>query len=119
MQGGIVLGRVGWKWESLSQGLSSTNLVKLASIALKPEAKELDSFGWLDVMGGRSTVKSAYRMARGLVDEDKTGGLEYDLKVENSEKDQSLLMGAVTWQAPDKFGEVEKEDDSQSLFCEM
>lgn len=65
---------VGWKWELLSQVLSSTNLVKLTSIALRPMAAELDRFGWLDVKEGRLMVKSAYRLARGWVEEERWVG---------------------------------------------
>lgn len=54
----------GWKWQMLTQKLSFSNYVLLASFALRPESEFEDSVGWL-ANGSRSfAVKKAYELAR-------------------------------------------------------
>lgn len=49
----------------LSQVLTSTDLVKLALIILKPDPADLDRVGWMNVMGSKFTVKSWYKLSNG------------------------------------------------------
>lgn len=65
----------------LSHKLTSTSLVKLASIMLRPEATRLDRARWKDVREGRFTVKASYSLARGWVEENRWEGWWMVLKM--------------------------------------
>lgn len=66
--------RYGCKWDMLSQKITSTSLVKLSSIALRPEHAVLDRGGWMEGKGGNFTVKLAYKLSKGWVKENSWEG---------------------------------------------
>lgn len=54
----------GLKWQSLTQKLSNTHAVLLASVVLRPETELEDVVGWLKTGAGGFSVKKAYKLAR-------------------------------------------------------
>lgn len=59
----------GWKWESVSLLVPSTTLLKLAPMVLNPSPEAIDKMGWLEAVRGTFTVRSAYGLANGWIEE--------------------------------------------------
>lgn len=57
------------------------------------------------------TVKDAYTLSRGCIEEDNWKGWKLVWKMKTWESFRNLCVDHVAWKATDKLGEMEKKDD--------
>lgn len=75
-----------WKCQSLIQKLSISHIILLAAVALRPEAEQKDSVGWMKTGAGDFFVKKAYETTRKSEDVSPWPGWNLLWKVEAAQR---------------------------------